>query len=149
MRTNYVLFFAQNQILQLVWFGNIPVTFKEKIRFFWDPLFVPFLLNLSFEDPQKSSMIFYRKDLTAKIMSRTHMLFLKLPKSPDRRTDRQTSIFRRFPHNSPKGAITLTRRQWMLNVSSAKSKASSHCARTKFARTSDMSRVAKRSAGVR
>ena len=45
--------------------------------------------------------------------------------------------------------ITLTRRQWMLNVSSAKSKASSHCARTKFARTSDMSRVAKRSAVVR
>ena len=51
LRTSYVLFFAQNQILQLVWFGNIPVTFKEKPRFFWDPLFVPFLLNLSFEDP--------------------------------------------------------------------------------------------------
>ena len=81
------MFFAQNQILQLVWFGNIPVTFKEKIRFVWDPLFVPFLLNLSFEDPQKSSMIFYRKDLTAKIMSRTHMLFLKLPKIMHARTD--------------------------------------------------------------
>ena len=54
------------------------VIFYEKTSFFWDPLFVPFLLNLSFEDPQKSSMIFYRKDLTAKIMSRTHMLFLKL-----------------------------------------------------------------------
>ena len=50
LRTNYVLFFAQNQILQLVWFGNIPVTFKEKSSFFRDPLFVPFLLNLSFED---------------------------------------------------------------------------------------------------
>ena len=73
LRTNYVLFFAQNQMLQLVWFGNIPVTFKENPRFFWDPLFVPFLLNLSFEDPLKSSMNFYRKDLTAKIMLRTHM----------------------------------------------------------------------------
>ena len=79
--------------------------FYEKTSFFWDPLFVPSLLNLSFEDPQKPSMIFYRKDLAAKIMSRTHMLFLKLPKSPDARTHTQTSIFRRFPHNSPKGAI--------------------------------------------
>ena len=25
--------------------------FLKKLRFFWDPLFVPFLLNLSFEDP--------------------------------------------------------------------------------------------------
>ena len=41
---------------------------------------------------QKSSMIFYRKDLTAKIMSRTHMLFLKLPKSPDGRTHAHTDI---------------------------------------------------------
>ena len=45
--------------------------------------------------------------------------------------------------------ISMMRRQWMTSVPSAKSKASSHCARTKFARTSDMSRVAKRSAVVR
>ena len=51
---------------------------RKKTRFFWDPLVVPFGLKAIFEDPQKSSMIFYRKDLTAKIMLRTHMLFLKL-----------------------------------------------------------------------
>ena len=87
-----MLFFPQNQILQLVWFGNIPVTFKEKNIFFWDTLFVPFLLNLSFEDPQKSSMIFYRKDLTAKIMLRTHMLFLKLQYFVHERTHGRTDI---------------------------------------------------------
>ena len=80
--------------------------FYQKTRFFWDPLVVPFLLERIFEDPQKSSMIFYRKDLTAKIMLRTHMLFLKLPKSPDTRTDTRTSIFRRFPHNKPFGQLT-------------------------------------------
>ena len=105
LRTNYVLVFAQNQILHLKWFANLLITFYEKTCFFWDPLVVPFLLERIFEDPQKSSMIFYRKDLTAKIMLRTHMLFLKLPKSPDTRTHGRTSIFRRFPHNSPKGAI--------------------------------------------
>ena len=68
------------------------VIFYEKTRFFWDPLFVPFLLNLSLEDPQKSSMIFYRKDLTAKIMLRTHMLFLKLPKIVHARTHGHTDI---------------------------------------------------------
>ena len=52
-------------------------------------------------------MIFYRKDLTTKIMSRTHMLFLKLQYFTDTHT--HTSIFRRFPHNSPKGAIIPTR----------------------------------------
>ena len=92
LRTNYVMFFAQNQIFHLKWFANMEVNFTKKTRFFWDPLFVPFLLNLSFEDPQKSSMIFYRKDLTAKIMLRTHMLFLKLPKSPDGRTHARTDI---------------------------------------------------------
>ena len=81
LRTSYVLFFAQNQIFHLKWFANMEVHFYEKTRFFWDPLVVPFGLKAIFEDPQKSSMIFYRKDLTAKIMSRTHMLFLKLPKS--------------------------------------------------------------------
>ena len=80
------------------------VIFYEKTSFFWDPLVVPFLLERIFEDPQKSSMIFYRKDLTAKIMSRTHiMLFLKLQYFVHGRTDGRTSIFRRFPHNSPKG----------------------------------------------
>ena len=87
LRTSYVLFFAQNQIFHLKWFVNMKVFFYEKPSFFWDPLVVPFGLKAIFEDPQKSSMIFYRKDLTAKIMSRTHMLFLKLPKSPDARTD--------------------------------------------------------------
>ena len=82
-----VFFFAQNQIFHLKWFANVEVIFYEKSSFFWDPLFVPFLLNLSFEDPPKSSMIFYRKDLTAKIMSRTHMLFLKLQYFGDARTD--------------------------------------------------------------
>ena len=83
------------------------ITFYEKTCFFWDPLDVPLSVEHIFEDPQKSSMIFYRKDLTAKIMLRTHMLFLKLPKSPDAHTHGRTSIFRRFPHNSPKGAISL------------------------------------------
>ena len=78
LRTSYVMFFAQNQIFHLKWFANMEVNFYEKTRFFWDPLVVPFGLKAIFEDPQKSSMIFYRKDLTAKIMSRTHMLFLKL-----------------------------------------------------------------------
>ena len=89
LRTSYVMFFAQNQIFHLKWFANMEVNFYEKTSFFWDPLFVPFLLNLSFEDPQKSSMIFYRKDLTAKIMSRTHniMLFLKLQYFVHTRTD--------------------------------------------------------------
>ena len=88
LRTSYVLFFAQNQIFHLKWFANMEVNFYEKTRFFWDPLFVPFLLNLSFEDPQKSSMIFYRKDLTAKIMLRTHiMLFLKHQYFGDAHTD--------------------------------------------------------------
>ena len=50
LRTSYVLFFAQNQIFHLKWFANMEVIFYEKTRFFWDPLFVPFLLNLSFED---------------------------------------------------------------------------------------------------
>ena len=86
LRTSYVMFFAQNQNFHLKWFANMNVNFYEKSCFFRDPLFVPFLLNLSFEDPQKSSMIFYRKDLMAKIMLRTHMLFLKLPKSPDGQT---------------------------------------------------------------
>ena len=72
------MFFAQNQIFHLKWFANMEVIFYEKTCFLGDPLFVPFLLNLSYEVPQKSSMIFYRKDLPAKIMSRTHMLFLKL-----------------------------------------------------------------------
>ena len=81
--------------------------FYEKTSFFWDPLVVPFLLERIFEDPQKSSMIFYRKDLTAKIMLRTHMLFLKLQYFVHTRTHAQTSIFRRFPHNSPKGAIIM------------------------------------------
>ena len=92
LRTSYVMFFAQNQIFHLKWFANLLITFYEKTRFFWDPLVVPFLLERIFEDPQKSSMIFYRKNLAAKIMSRTHMLFLKLPKSPDARTDRHTDI---------------------------------------------------------
>ena len=83
------------------------VIFYEKTCFFWDPLVVPFLLERIFEDPQKSSMIFYRKDLAAKIMSRTHMLFLKLPKIMHARTHAQTLIFRCFPHNSPKGAKIL------------------------------------------
>ena len=60
--------------------------FLPKNMFFLGPTGVPFLLERIFEDPQKSSMIFYRKDLAAKIMSRTHMLFLKLPKYPDART---------------------------------------------------------------
>ena len=81
-----MLFFAQNQIFHLKWFANIEVNFYEKTRFFWDPLVVPFGLKAIFEDLQKSTMIFYRKDLTAKIMLRTHMLFLKLPKYPDGRT---------------------------------------------------------------
>ena len=68
--------------------GNV----LRKTTFFWDPLVVPFGLKAIFEDPQKSSMIFYRKDLTAKIMLRTHMLFLKLPKSPDARTHGRTDI---------------------------------------------------------
>ena len=87
LRTSYALFFAQNQIFHLKWFANMEVNFYEKTRFFWDPLVVPFGLKAIFEDPQKSSMIFYRKDLTAKIMSRTHRLFLKLPKYPDTHTD--------------------------------------------------------------
>ena len=71
---------------------------RKKNLFFWDPLVVPFLLERIFEDPQKSSMIFYRKDLAAKIMLRTHMLFLKLPKSPDGRTHARTHIdFYTFP----------------------------------------------------
>ena len=78
LRTSYVMFFAQNQIFHLKWFANMEITFYEKTCFFWDPLVVPFLLERFFEDPQKSSMIFYRKDLRSKIMSRTHMLFLKL-----------------------------------------------------------------------
>ena len=86
LRTSYVMFFAQNQIFHLKWFANMEVIFYEKPSFFWDPLVVPFGLKAIFEDPQKSSMIFYRKDLTAKIMLRTHMLFLKLPKSPDAHT---------------------------------------------------------------
>ena len=79
LRTSYVMFFAQNQIFRLKWFANMEVIFYEKHVFFWDPLVVPLALERIFEDPQKSSMIFYRKDLRAKIMSRTHMLFLKLP----------------------------------------------------------------------
>ena len=86
LRTSYVMFFAQNQIFHLKWFANMEVIFYEKPSFFWDPLVVPFGLKAIFEDPQKSSMIFYRKDLTAKIMLRTHMLFLKLPKSPEEHT---------------------------------------------------------------
>ena len=81
------------------------VNFYEKHVFFWDPLVVPFGLKAIFEDPLKSSMLFYRKDLTAKIMLRTHMLFLKLQYFVHARTHTQTSIFRRFPHNSPKGEI--------------------------------------------
>ena len=87
LRTSYVPFLTQNQIFHLKWFANMEVIFFEKIRFLWDPLVFPFLLEHIFGDHQKSSMIFYRKDLTAKIMLRTHMLFLKLPKSPDARTD--------------------------------------------------------------
>ena len=86
------MFFAQNQIFHLKWFANMEVNVYEKTRFFWDPLFVPFLLNLSFEDPQKSSMIFYRKDTEAKIMERTHILFLKLPFSTHGRTHERTDI---------------------------------------------------------
>ena len=78
LRTNYVMFFAQNLIFILKWFANMEVIFYEKLSFFRDPLVVPFGLKAIFEDPPKSSMIFYRKDLTAKIMLRTHMLFLKL-----------------------------------------------------------------------
>ena len=51
LRTSCVLFFAQNQIFHLKWFANMEVIFYEKTCFFRDPLFVPFLLNLSFEDP--------------------------------------------------------------------------------------------------
>ena len=86
LRTSYVMFFAQNQIFHLKWFANMEVNFYEKTCFFWDPLVVPFGLKAIFEDPQKSSMIFYRKDLAAKIMLRTHMLFLKLPKIMHART---------------------------------------------------------------
>ena len=43
--------FVQNQIFHLKWFANMNVHFYEKSCFFRDPLFVPFLLNLSFEDP--------------------------------------------------------------------------------------------------
>ena len=79
--------------------------FYGKTCFFWDPLFVHFLLNLSFEDPQKSNMIFYRKDLLAKIMLRTHMLFLKLQKSPDTHTDGHR--FLDVSHTiAPKGQIS-------------------------------------------
>ena len=90
--------FVQNQFLQVIWFTNL-----LKNHYFSG---LPFGLKAIFEDPQKSSMIFYRKDLTAKIMLRTHMLFLKLPKIMHARTHTRTSIFRRFPHNSPKGANT-------------------------------------------
>ena len=61
LRTSYVMFLAQNQIFHLKWFANMEVNFFEKTRFFWDPLVVPFGLKAIFEDPQESSMIFYRK----------------------------------------------------------------------------------------
>ena len=88
-----MLFFAQNQIFHLKWFANMEVIFYEKTDFFWDPLVVPFLLERIFEDSQKWSMIFYRKDLTAKIMLRTHMLFLKLQYYVHAHTDIDFSTF--------------------------------------------------------
>ena len=109
LRTIYVFFFAQNQIFHLKWFANMEVNFYEKTRFFWYPLVVPFGLKAIFEDPQKSSMIFYRKDLTAKITLRTHMLFLKLPKSSDTRT--HTHRFLDVSHTiAPKG------QQWSCHI---------------------------------
>ena len=81
LRTSYVMFFfAQNQIFHLKWFANVEAIFYEKPSFFWDPLVVPFGLKAIFEDPQKSSMIFYRKDMEAKIVLRTHNYVI--PKTP-------------------------------------------------------------------
>ena len=61
LRTNYVMFFAQNLIFLLKWFANMEVIFYEKLSFFRDPLVVPFGLKAIFEDPQKSSMIFIER----------------------------------------------------------------------------------------
>ena len=55
LRTSYVMFFAQNQIFLLKWFANMEEIFYGKPSFFLDPLVVPSLLKLSFEDPLKSS----------------------------------------------------------------------------------------------
>ena len=41
LRTNYVMFFAQNLIFLLKWFANMEVIFYEKLSFFRDPLVVP------------------------------------------------------------------------------------------------------------
>ena len=70
--------------------------FLRKNMFFWDPLVVPFLLEHIFGDPQKSSMIFYRKVLAAKIMSRTHNYVI--PKTPEIAARTRTHIdFKMFP----------------------------------------------------